>query len=66
MDKKQVGKMVGAGMLAGTAAMAVTSSMTDKNTKKSWNVQERLQNIMMFLIRNWIFLLFLRQVTVPY
>ena len=34
MDKKQVGKVVGATMLAGTAAMAVSSSMTDKNTKK--------------------------------
>ena len=29
MDKKQVGKVVGAGMLAGTAGMAVTNSLTD-------------------------------------
>ncbi len=34
MDKKQVGKVVGATMLAGTAAAAVTSTMADKGTKK--------------------------------
>lgn len=34
MDKKQVGKVVGAGMLAGTAAMAMSGAMSDKSTKR--------------------------------
>ena len=34
MDNKNVAKAIGACMLEGTAAMAVTGSMTNKTTKK--------------------------------
>lgn len=34
MDNKKVAKAVGVGMLAGTAAAAVTNSMSNPDTKK--------------------------------
>ena len=34
MDNKNIAKAIGAGMLAGTAAVAMTGTMSNKSTKK--------------------------------
>lgn len=44
MDKKDVAKAVGAGMLAGSAAVAVTNSMSGKSAKKMKKTAKKAMN----------------------